>query len=124
MKRLLQSPWPLTLGLLVPLQVVLMWVQWQGWTKSVLARGVMELWVHGPQPALAWVPFIHPPGYSLFMNGVDWSSGVVGIDPAAHVLVHGWLCRIALVVRAAVGLADGEGWMDFTFVSWGSNQTG
>lgn len=100
-ERLLQSPWPLTFGLLVPLQLLLMWVQWQGWTRSVLARGVMELWVHGPQPPLAWVPFIHPPGYSLFMNGVDWSSAAVGMNPALHILLHGWLCRIALVVMVA-----------------------
>jgi hypothetical protein len=100
-KRLLQSPWPLTLGLLVPLQAALLWVQWQGWTKGVLSRGVMELWVHGPQPALAWVPFIHPPGYSVFMNGVDWSSDLMGVDPAVHILVQGWICRAALVVLVA-----------------------
>jgi len=100
-KRLLQSPWPLTLGLLVPLQFVLLWIQWQGWTREVLARGVMELWVHGPQPALAWVPFIHPPGYSLFMNVTHWSSSVLGVDPAAHILAQGWLCRAVLVVLVA-----------------------
>ncbi len=101
MKRLLASPWPLTLGLLVPLQLLLAWVQLEGWERNVLARGVMELWVHGPQPPLAWVPFIHPPGYAIFMNGVDWSSRALGIDPALHVLVHGWMCRVALVGHVA-----------------------
>lgn len=101
LSKLVSTPWPVTLGLLAPLQLLLCWVQWRGLDMKVLSRGVMELWVHGRQPTLAWVPFIHPPGYSLFMNVVDTTSAGLGIEPAAHVLVHGWLCRVALVVLVA-----------------------
>lgn len=89
------SPWPLTLCLLVPLQLWMCWVQVRGMNRGLLDRGVMELWVHGRQPRLAWVPFIHPPGYSLFMNVTESTSRWLGVDPASNVLVHGWACRIA-----------------------------
>ena len=106
---LLSTPWPVTFGLLVPLQLLLAWTQYKGLSMGVLSRGVMELWVHGRQPTLAWVPFIHPPGYSLFMNVVDTTSAALDVDPAAHVLVHGWLCHAAVVVLVAWAM---NRWLD------------
>ena len=95
---LLDSPWPLTLGLLAPFQLWMAQVQVEGLKADLLSRGVMELWVHGRQPTLAWVPFIHPPGYSLFMNLTETTSTWLGIEPAWHVLLHGWGCRIAITL--------------------------
>ena len=95
---LLASPWPLTLGLLVPFQLWMAEVQLEGMRGEVLSSGVMELWVHGRQPTLAWVPFIHPPGYSLFMNVTDSTSTWLGVEPALNVLIHGWACRIAITL--------------------------
>lgn len=95
---LLESPWPLTLGLLVPIQLWMAQVQVEGHRAEVLSRGVVELWVHGRQPTLAWVPFIHPPGYSLFMNLTDTTSGWLGVEPATHVLVHGWICQVLITL--------------------------
>jgi hypothetical protein len=95
---LLASPWPLTLGLLVPFQLWMAQVQLEGMRGAVLSEGVMELWVHGRQPTLAWVPFIHPPGYSLFMNITDSTSTWLGVEPALNVLLHGWACRIAITL--------------------------
>jgi hypothetical protein len=100
-RALIDSPWPLTLVLLVPLQLWMGLVQWRGLQNEVLARGVMELWVHGRQPTLGWVPFIHPPGYTLFMNVTDTTAGWFGAEPEAHVLLHGWLCRILLTLLVA-----------------------
>lgn len=95
---LLDSPWPLTLGLLAPFQLWMAQVQVEGLRAEVLSRDVMELWVHGRQPTLAWVPFIHPPGYSLFMNLTDTTSAWLGVEPALHVLVHGWVCQILITL--------------------------
>ncbi len=95
---LVASPWPLTLGLLVPIQVWMAQVQVEGLQQNVLSRGVMELWVHGRQPTLAWVPFIHPPGYSLFMNLTDTTATWLGVTPSAHVLVHGWICQVLVTL--------------------------
>jgi hypothetical protein len=99
--RLLRSPWPWTLGLLLPLFLLAQWRVWLGLQMGVLDRGVLELWVHGAQPGwLDWVPFIHPPGYSLFMNTTDALSQAASVSPASIVFVSG----VALTVGAA-GLA-------------------
>ena len=62
------------------------WVHWQGLRRGLLRHrvidapdhlegtGVLELWVHGTQPWFEWVPFIHPPGYTVFMNGSAWAA--------------------------------------------------
>lgn len=82
--RLLRSPWPLTLGLFVPLWLLAQSRVWLGLKMGVVDRGVLELWVHGPQPGwLDWVPFIHPPGYSLFMNTMDAAARAADVDVIA-----------------------------------------
>jgi len=74
---------------------------WRGLQLGVIRRGVLELWVHGRQPGwLDWVPFIHPPGYSLYMNAVDSLAGLLGVAPESLVF---WLG--AVVTLGAVALA-------------------
>ena len=100
----LRSPWPLTCAVLLPFQLLMGWVLWKGLhlePEPVLSRGVMELWVHGPQPPFAWVPFIHPPGYAVYMNVTDAVAGWLGMSPDALVLLQGWACRILLVLLVA-----------------------
>lgn len=74
---------------------------WRGLQLGVIDRGVLELWVHGRQPGwLDWVPFIHPPGYSLYMNSVESVSGVLGVEPESLVFWLGALVTVAAVVVA------------------------
>ncbi len=98
--RRLGAPW---LPLLAVLGVLFgAWVlTWRGLQLGVIQRGVVELWVHGRQPGwLDWVPYIHPPGYSLYMNWVEALSGALGVEPDSTVFWFG-----ALVTTAAVVLA-------------------
>lgn len=74
------------------------WTQMRGLTAGVINRGVVEYWVHGPQPWLEWVPYIHPPGYSVFMNAVDGAAHLLGATPAQVVLGTAILARVATVV--------------------------
>ena len=104
--RITDSPWPLTLGVLVPFVLCMGLVQARGLDGKLLHRGVVELWVHGAQPDLAWVPYIHPPGYSLFMNVLDTFNQFWGWDEALLTLRIGWLCRAALVVVVAVAAQE------------------
>ncbi len=106
LQRLLATPWPVTLGVLVPFVLLMARTQSEGLDRKLLHRGVVELWVHGAQPDLAWVPYIHPPGYSLFMNVLDTFNQFWAWDEALFALWIGWLCRAALVV--VVAAAAGE----------------
>ncbi len=99
--RITDSPWPLTLGLMVPFVLAMGGVQARGLEAKLLHRGVVELWVHGAQPDLAWVPYIHPPGYSLFMNWLDTFNQFWGWDEALMTLWIGWVSRAAMVVVVA-----------------------
>jgi hypothetical protein len=99
--RLTDSPWPLTLGVLVPFVLLMGWVQARGLDSKLIHRGVVEYWVHGAQPDLAWVPYIHPPGYSLFMNVLDTFNQFWAWDEALFTLWIGWLSRAAMVVTVA-----------------------
>ena len=76
-------------------------VQAQGLEAKLIHRGVVEYWVHGAQPDLAWVPYIHPPGYSLFMNMLDTYNQFWGWDEAIFTLWIGWACRAGMVVVVA-----------------------
>jgi len=105
LRRVLASPWPLTLGLFVPLWLLVQSRVWLGLELGVVDRGVLELWVHGPQPGwLDWVPFIHPPGYSLFMNTMDAVSRAAGVEAASLVFWFGAVLTLTaslLAVRVA-----------------------
>ncbi len=101
LRRITASPWPITLGLLVPFVLLMGHTQARGLEANLLHRGVVELWVHGAQPDLAWVPYIHPPGYSLFMNFFDTFNQFYGWDEALMTLWVGWLSRAAIVVAVA-----------------------
>jgi len=88
--RWLKTPWPLTLLLLVPVWLIVQSRVWSGVRLGVVDRGILELWVHGAQPGwLDWVPFIHPPGYSLFMNSADAVARGAGISPDALIFFGG-----------------------------------
>lgn len=102
LQRLTSNPWPVTLVLYVPFVLLMGAVQARGLEAKLLHRGVVELWVHGAQPDLAWVPYIHPPGYALFMNFFDTFNQFWGWDEAWMTLWVGWLSRAGLVV-AIVG---------------------
>jgi len=79
-RSLLARPWLLHFAVLQPLVLWIAWAQWRGLTAGLLnhrvviapdhleGTGVLEFWVHGRQPWFDWVPFIHPPGYTVFMN--------------------------------------------------------
>ncbi len=103
--RLIRSPWPLTLGLLVPLWLLGQRQVWRALEMGVVKRPVLELWVHGPQPGwLDWVPFIHPPGYSLFMNSVDAVARGADVAPSSVIFWLGGACALGarlLVVEVA-----------------------
>ncbi|MCO4770600.1 MAG: hypothetical protein KDA24_11270 [Deltaproteobacteria bacterium] len=95
--RFLKSPWPVTLLLLVPLWLLCQSRVWLGLQMGVVRRPILELWVHGAQPGwLDWVPFIHPPGYSLFMNTVDAVSAAADTDPAWLVFWFGAACALGV----------------------------
>ena len=104
--RTTDSPWPLTLGVLVPFVLCMGLVQARGLDHKLLHRGVVELWVHGAQPDWAWVPYIHPPGYSFFMNMLDTFNQFWGWDEARLNLLIGWGCRAALVVVVALAARE------------------
>jgi len=73
------------------------WVQLRGFDVGAVSVPVVEYWVHGVQPDWSWVPFVHPPLYSVFMNAMDWYSGAWGRPPHAVILVQAALIHAALV---------------------------
>ena len=101
-------PWFVLAGAAVVLLIV--WgMTWRGLTLGVISRGVLELWVHGRQPGwLDWVPFIHPPGYSLFMNGTDSLAALVGVEPASLVF---WGGGVATLGAAALTTGAAARWL-------------
>ncbi|MEE2827894.1 MAG: hypothetical protein VX498_01785 [Myxococcota bacterium] len=110
LKRLVSSPWPVTVGLLGPLVLWYGAVQWKGFHLGALSHsmneqgeggGLMELWVHGEQPWFSWVPFIHPPGYSIFMNLTAFTSDRLGIEPSEQILLQGTATKVLVVLLLA-----------------------
>ena len=82
--------WLFHFAILQPLVLWIAWAQWKGMTAGLLnhrvviapdhleGQGVLEFWVHGSQPWFEWVPFIHPPGYTVFMNLSAMSAETFG----------------------------------------------
>jgi len=89
------------------LLLLLLLVAWTAWTQlrglrlGVIDELVAEYWVHGPQPPWAWVPFIHPPLYSQFMNGIDAAAQQWLIRPHELVLIQGAVLQGGLLLLAA-----------------------
>jgi len=95
---------PLAAWALGSVVLLFAWIAtWRGVGAGVVRRDVLELWVHGAQPGwFDWVPFIHPPGYSLFMNTVDTLASGSDADAAALVF---W--SSAALTLATTALATG-----------------
>ena len=75
----------------------------------------MELWVHGPKPWGAWTRYIHPPGYSLFMNLTDLSASRFGGSEQAvfHQIFWQGLffkCAVMLLITWALTRWKNAGW--------------
>ncbi len=105
LRRATDSPWPWVGLLFVPFLAYMSVVQAAGLDRKLIHRGIVEYWVHGEQPDWAWVPFIHPPGYSAFMNTIAWLAEATGADPNMLVLHQGFLFR-ALAMCVAVYAAQ------------------
>jgi len=88
------------------------WVQLRGLEVGTVLLPVVEYWVHGVQPDWSWVPFVHPPLYSVFMNAIDWYAGAADHHPRASILIQGALIQAFLVVFFAYA---GRSWMNPRF---------
>lgn len=131
MSRALCGPasrsWLVHFVLLQPLVVWIAWAQWRGMVAGLLnhrvviapdhleGTGVLELWVHGTQPWFDWVPFIHPPGYTVFMNlSSAAATSFGGFEQAIfqQIFWQGLLWKSAVMVLLSWGLGrwKGPGW--------------
>ena len=129
--RLVASPWPITLGVLLPIVAWLGWVHWRGLMAGALdhrserildegsdvishleGSGVIELWVHGTQPWFSWVPYIHPPGYSVFMNLTNYTAYKFGGDDLSvfhHIFWQGVVFKAVVMLLLAWALTRWKG---------------
>lgn len=107
-RRLTDRPWPITLAVFVPWVLYMSVVQAAGLDRGLIHRGIVEYWVHGIQPDWAWVPYIHPPGYSGFMNAMAWLAEATGVDPNLLVLHQGFALRAATL---CVAVFAAERWL-------------
>jgi len=91
----------------VELLLLLLLAGWTAWTQlrglrlGIIDELVAEYWVHGPQPPWAWVPFIHPPLYSQFMNGIDAAAQQWLVRPHELVLIQAALLQGGLLLLLA-----------------------
>ena len=114
LSTVLDRPVPFAWLVCVPFTLWTAWVQLQGLNAGTILLPVVEYWVHGVQPDWAWVPFVHPPLYSGFMNAIDWYAGRVDQDPRTIILVQ------AAVIQACVVLVlayVGRAWMSGRFAT-------
>jgi len=113
--RLLERPVLMAWLVFLPFTLWTAWVQMQGLEAGTVLLPVVEYWVHGIQPDWAWVPFVHPPLYSGFMNAIDWYAGASDQQPSETILVQGALIQSAVVLLFAY---VGRSWMSprFTMV--------
>jgi hypothetical protein len=124
---LLARPWLFHVSFLQPLMIWIAWAQWRGLTAGLLnhrvviapdhleGTGVLEFWVHGTQPWFDWVPFIHPPGYTVFMNiSAAFAEFFGGFEQAIfqQIFWQGLLCKLAVMalLHWALGRWKGSGW--------------
>jgi len=112
LKQLGDRPVLLAWAVFMPLTLWTAWVQRQGLEVGTVLLPVVEYWVHGVQPDWSWVPFVHPPGYSIFMNAIDWYAGAADHHPRVTILIQGALIQAAIVVFFAY---LGRGWMSPRF---------
>jgi len=111
-KELSARPVLLAWLVFVPFTLWTAWVQYRGLEVGAILLPVVEYWVHGVQPSWAWVPFVHPPLYSGFMNAIDWYAGIADHDPRVTILIQGALIQAALVATFAY---VGRTWMNPRF---------
>ena len=100
--RLLERPVLMAWLVFLPFTLWTAWVQMQGLEAGTVLLPVVEYWVHGIQPDWAWVPFVHPPLYSGFMNAIDWYAGVSDQQPSETILVQGALIQSAVVLLSLI----------------------
>jgi len=96
-----------TSRLLLELLLLLLLTAWTAWTQlrglrlGVIDGLVAEYWVHGPQPPWAWVPSVHPPLYSQFMNVVDTAARQWSVRPHELVLIQAAVLQGGLLLLLA-----------------------
>jgi len=103
----------MTLGVLVPYVLITAWLQDQGVRADLVDRGgLLEYWVHGLFEPWSWVPYIHPPLYSVLMNSCDFYAGWFDVDVSTIMIGHAALAHVLVVVFVAwfVSLEVGAGW--------------
>jgi hypothetical protein len=114
LRRLLAAnPWPIVLGVLVPFVLVTSWLQDQGARLGIIDNGgLLEYWVHGLFEPWSWVPYIHPPLYSVLMNSCDFYAGFFDVDVVTVMISHASLGHVLVVVFVAWFLwrEYGAGW--------------
>jgi hypothetical protein len=127
LRRLLATnPWPIVLGVLVPFVLATAWLQdrgvrlgcdqhgaqHEGHESIVDAGGLLEYWVHGLFEPWSWVPYIHPPLYSVLMNSADFYAGWFDLDVYSVIIGHAALAHVLVVVFVAWFLWRelGAGW--------------
>ncbi len=99
-RRLLaENPWPIVVGVLVPFVLITAWLQERGVTMGIVdAGGLLEFWVHGLFEPWSWVPYIHPPLYSVLMNSADFYAGWFDVNIATVIIAHAALAHALVVV--------------------------
>ena len=101
------------LGVLVPFVLVTAWLQERGVGLGIVdAGGLLEYWVHGLFEPWSWVPYIHPPLYSVLMNSADFYAGWFDVDISTVIIGHAALAHVVVVVFVAWFLVRelGAGW--------------
>ena len=106
--KMLDRPVLMAWLVFLPFTLWTAWVQFKGLEVGTILLPVVEYWVHGVQPPWSWVPFVHPPLYSGFMNAIDWYAGATEQHPRATILVQAALIQGAVVVMFAY---VGRAWM-------------
>ena len=89
------------LAALVVLSAAMSVAQAIGLSNDQIDRNIVEYWVHGTQPSWQWIPYIHPPLYSQYMNAVDAVSQSSGVAPPYLIIAAAGLSQVGLVLLVA-----------------------
>ncbi len=106
------SPWPVTLLVFVPAAIAVAAHQGVLWSRRVLDT---QPWFHPIPPRGAWIPFIHPPGYSEFMHQVSALSDRLWVGEGYLIYLSSGLVTAATVAffAAELGRRTGAPWALF-----------
>jgi hypothetical protein len=114
LRRLLATnPWPIVLGVLTPFVLITAWLQDRGARIGIVdSGGLLEYWVHGLFEPWSWVPYIHPPLYSVLMNSADFYAGWFDLDVSSVIIGHAAIAHVVVVLFVAWFLWRelGAGW--------------